>query len=187
MSERERPLSPLQDEVRQGGAAFDPDPLVAATLRPDLAPQAGYGEHGPSPLGGPMGDGTTIEWQGPVPVFQWEIDPSAPEQQHYGEAETERDGWLFRTWWQVHPSGLVYASISAFPDEDTEERPYARPHPVGRNVAVNVVYDLRRQGIAAIYGTAQDFRPFVEVFLEGFGIPEPSRPGETSPAQEKAS
>ena len=180
------PLSPMQGETLKGGGFFDPDPMVAATARPDLAPGAGYGEDGPAALGGPMGDRAGTKWEGAAPVFQWEIDPSAPARQQYGEAETERDGWLFRTWWQVHPAGLVYASISAIPDEDTEERSYARPHPVGRNVAVNLVYDLRRQGVVAIYGTALDFRPFVEVFLEGFGIAKPNQPGASAPAQEKS-
>ncbi|MBI4622221.1 MAG: DUF59 domain-containing protein [Verrucomicrobia bacterium] len=181
------PLSPMQGETLKGGGFFDPDPMVAATARPDLAPGAGYDEYGPEALGGPMGDRSSTKWQGTVPVFQWEIDPSAPERHEYGEAEKERNGWLFRTWWQVHPAGLVYASISAIPDEDTEERTFARPHPIGRNVAVNLVYDLRRQGVVAVYGTAQDFRPFVEVFLEGFGIGKPNQPGETSTAQEKTS
>jgi hypothetical protein len=164
------PLSPLQDELQQEGVAFDPDPLIAAMARPDLAPGAGYGADGPDPLGGPTGDRTLTKWQGSVPVFQWEIDPSDPRRLEYGESELERDGWVFRVWWQVHPAGLVYASVSAMADEIQEERPHVRRHPVGRNVAVNLVYDLRRQGVVAIYGTALDFRPFVEVFLEGFGI-----------------
>lgn len=179
------PLSPMQGETLKGGGLFNPDPMVAATARPDLAPGAGYGEDGPPPLGGPMGDRSSTKWQGTVPVFQWEIDPSDPARQPYGESEVERDGWIFRSWWQVHPAGLVYASISAIPDEDTEDRTFARPHPIGRNVAVNLVYDLRRQGVVAVYGTAQDFRPFVEVFLEAFGIERRSQLGGTSPAQEK--
>jgi hypothetical protein len=70
-----------------------------------------------------------------------------------------------RLGWQVHPAGLVDASLSAIPDEDPEERPSARAHPIGRNVAVNWVYDLRRGAVVAIYGAAWDFRPFVELFL----------------------
>ncbi|MEK7685267.1 MAG: iron-sulfur cluster assembly protein [Verrucomicrobiota bacterium] len=177
-------LSPLQDEVQQEGRVFDPDPLIAATIRPDLAPGAGYDEDGPPPLGGPTGDRTSIKWHGQVPVFQWEIDPADPARQQYGESEVERGGWIFRIWWQVHPAGLVYASISAISEEE-EERPQARQHPIGRNVAVNLVYDLRRQGVVAIYGTALDFRPFVEVFLEGFGFAKLNEAGESLPAEEK--
>ncbi len=177
------PLSPLQDEVQEEGGVFDPDPMIAAMMRPDLAPGAGYDEDGPPPLGGPMGDRTSTKWQGKVPVFQWEIDPSDPGRQQYGESEVERDGWIFRMWWQLHPAGLVYASISAIVEED-EQQPHARHHPIGRNIAVNLVYDLRRQGVAAIYGTAQDFRPFVEVFVEGFGIEKLKPAGDASPAEE---
>ncbi len=36
--------------------------------------------------------------------------------------------------------------------------------PVGRTEAVNLVYDITRGAIVAIYGTVQDFRPFVEAF-----------------------
>lgn len=169
---REPLLTPLQDELRGEGGAFDRDPMVDAMARPDLAPEAGYGEEGPSSLDGPMGDSSSMKWQGPVPVFQWEIDPSDPQRQGYGEHETERGGWVFRVWWQTHPAGLVYASVSAIADADDELRPFARAHPVGRNIAVNLVYDLRRQGVLAVYGTALDFRPFVEVFLEGFGAGE---------------
>lgn len=183
--DREPPLTPLQDEVSHDGGVFDPDPMIAATLRPDLAPGAGYGEDGPSPLGGPMGDRASTSWQGKSPVFQWEVNPVNSTLQ-YGESEVERDGWIFRMWWQVHPAELVYASISAIAEEGEEARPFARRHPVGRNVAVNLVYDLRREGVVAVYGTALDFRPFVEVFLEGFGIAKLNQPGASAPAQEKS-
>ncbi|MBI4661955.1 MAG: DUF59 domain-containing protein [Verrucomicrobia bacterium] len=163
----EPPLSPLQDGAQPADAVFDPDPLIEATIRPDLAPDAGYGEAGPPPLDGPMGDQTSTRWQGRMPVFQWEIDPARPETQEYGEAEVERRGWIFRMWWQIHAAGLVYASISVICEEE-EERPQERRHPIGRNVAVNLVYDLQREGVVAIYGTARDFRPFVEVFIDGF-------------------
>lgn len=176
-------LSPLEDEVRNEGGMLDRDPLISATVRPDIAPAAGYGEEGPAALGGPMGDRTSTRWQNPIPVFQWEIDPSDPERQQYGESEVERDGWIIRAWWQAHPAGLVYASLSAIADEEEEERPQARHHPIGRNVAVNLVYDLRRKGVVAIYGTALDFRPFVEVFLEGFGIAKGEREAEETSTQ----
>ena len=179
----EPPLSPLPDELPHGEAGFDPDPLVEAMMRPDLAPDTGYGQDGPDPLGGPMGDRTSTKWQGNVPVFQWEIDPSDPGRQ-YGEHEVERGGWLFRLWWQVHPADLVYVSISAMAREADEMRPSARQHPIGRNVAVNLVYDLRREGVVAIYGTALDFRPFVEVFLEAFNSQQTESASATSPVKE---
>ncbi|MBI2950018.1 MAG: DUF59 domain-containing protein [Verrucomicrobia bacterium] len=172
-------LNPLQDGLSQATGFLDPDPLIATTLRPDIAPNAGYEEDGPSSLGGPLGDRASTKWQGAIPVFQWEIDPSSPERQEYGEAEAERGGWIFRMWWQIHPDGLVYAAISALGEEE-EERPLARRHPIGRNVAVNLVYDLQREGVVAIYGTALDFRPFVEVFVEGFLGQKACAKGETT-------
>ncbi len=43
---------------------------------------------------------------------------------------------------------------------------------MGRAIAVNLVYDPRRTAIIAIYGTARDFRPFVEAFRQGYGLPD---------------
>lgn len=187
------PLTPIPDESRHDGAVFEPDPMpmIASMMRPDLAPGAGYGDDGPDPLGGPRGDRHSTQWQGAAPVFQWEINPSDASLP-YGEAEIEREGWLFRLWWQTHPAGLVYASISALVQDNPEERPHARPHPIGRNVAVNLVYDLHRCGVVAVYGTALDFRPFVEVFLEAFpsqqsAAQQPNPASATSPAQENKS
>lgn len=168
-----------------GERAFpDPDPLMEVMAQPNLAPGAGYGEDGPPPLEGPMGDRASARWTGAVPVFQWEVDPS-DSTRGYGESELERGGWIYRTWWQVHPARLVYASISAIGGEIEEPRPGVRPHPVGRNVVVNLVYDLRRQGVVAVYGTALDFRPFVEVFLDAFGAGERETAGGASLATTK--
>ena len=46
-------------------------------------------------------------------------------------------------------------------------------NPAGRTEAVNLVYDRKRSGIVAIYGTVKDFRPFVGAFRRAF-------PGEAS-------
>jgi metal-sulfur cluster biosynthetic enzyme len=180
-------LNSRQAAAPESPVPFDPDPMIAAMMRPDLAPGVGYGEDGPDPLGGPTGDRTTTKWQGQVPVFQWEIDPSDSSGRQYGEHEVERGGWMFRLWWQVHPADLVFASISAIGDENDEVRPFARQHPIGRNVAVNLVYDLRRQGVVAVYGTALDFRPFVEVFLEAFNSQKLDPASATSPVKENKS
>ena len=69
-----------------------------------------------------------------------------------------------------HPAELVYVSIQAMGEEQASGP--ERQHPMGRNVVVNLVYDRRREGIAAIYGTARDFRPFVDAFREAFGLDE---------------
>jgi len=44
----------------------------------------------------------------------------------------------------------------------------ARPNPAGRTEGVNLVYDRRRAGVVAIYGTVKDFRPFVEAFRRAY-------------------
>jgi hypothetical protein len=106
-------------------------------------------------------------YEGPIPVFQWDISPDHPEFED-GEVHVELGDWEFRIWWQEHPAGLVYVSIQAL-DEDDVDTGQERPHPMGRNVVVNLVYDHRRRGITAIYGTAIDFRPFVEAFRAGYG------------------
>lgn len=106
-------------------------------------------------------------YEGKPPVFQWEIDPADPDIER-GESELVLDDWEYSIWWQVHPAELVYASIQAL-SEDHETGP-GRQHPIGRNVAVNLVYDIRRGGVTAIYGTARDFRPFVEAFRLAYGI-----------------
>lgn len=102
------------------------------------------------------------------PVFQWEVDPADPNIER-GEAEVVLGEWEYSVWWQTHPAGLVYASLQALHEDLTADGP-ERPHPMGRNVAVNLVYDSRRSGIVAIYGTARDFRPFVEAFRQAFDI-----------------
>jgi hypothetical protein len=131
--------------------------------RPDMAPQAGYDEDGPEPLGGPRSDA----YEGKLAVFQWEIDPHDANAKS-GTANLEIGGWEFRVWWQVHPARLVYASIQAMRDDWVEHDGAARSHPVGRSEAVNLVYDMDRKAVVAIYGTVQDFRPFVDAFHRGY-------------------
>jgi hypothetical protein len=131
--------------------------------RPDMAPQAGYDEDGPQPLGGPRSD----VYEGELPVHQWEIDPQDPAAKS-GTANLTIGDWDFRVWWQVHPARLVYASIQAMREDWVENEGAARTHPVGRSEAVNLVYDMDRKAVVAIYGTVQDFRPFVDAFHRGY-------------------
>ncbi len=112
------------------------------------------------------------------PVFQWEIDPTDPSLES-GTAQVTLDFWEHSIWWQRHPAGLCYASIQALRDDPTALP--ERLHPVGRNVAVNIVYDEARQGVVAVYGTARDFRPFIEAFRIGFGLQPASEPGANGP------
>lgn len=167
-----RPMTPLQAELLDEGVLPEPDALGRSRGDPRAAEAAGYRDGRPSPLPGPPGADSHDRYQGDVPVFQWEIDPLDAERR-VGEADVERDGWEHRIWWQVHPRGLAYASIQAMPAPNPSD---GAGHPVGRVVAVNLVYDLERDAVVAVYGTAGDFRPFISVFLEAFtedtGTPE---------------
>ncbi len=156
-------MTPLQAELREAGIDPDPDLLCESLPRADMAPGAGYREDGPEPLGGPEFDRPTNSLR----VFQWEIEPQDAGAEG-GTANIEFGGWEFHIWWQVHPTRLVYASIQAMREDGASPVAAARPHPVGRSEAVNLVYDLERRGVSAIYGTVKDFRPFVEAFHLGF-------------------
>ncbi len=156
-------MTPLQAEMLEDGVVPETDVMGRTMQRPDMAPQAGYDEDGPEPLGGPRSDA----YEGELPVFQWEIDPHDSSAKS-GTANLRIGDWEFRVWWQVHPARLVYASIQAMREDWVEHSGAARPHPVGRSDAVNLVYDMDRKAVVAIYGTVQDFRPFVDAFHRGY-------------------
>ena len=167
-----RPMTPLQAELMEEGRVPEPDPIGQSTTPPNMAPGAGYGDkRGPEPLDGPGGidkeDARKAEYDGEMPVFQWEVDPHDPEADT-GEANIEKEDWEFRIWWQNHPEGLTYASLRALVADDEDRGGEARPHAVGRAIVVNLVYDRDREGVIAVYGTTRDFRPFVDAFREGF-------------------
>ena len=158
----------------------------ASAMPVDFAPGAGYRPEGPDPLDGPGStdpeEGQLASYKGVVPVFQWEIDP-ADTALKGGEVFQESDGWEFRIWWKQHPAELIYASIQAMRNDPGDERPGVRPHPMGRTVAVNLVYDPRRGGFVAIYGTALDFRPFVRAFCRAYGLSDSDAGQETDKAK----
>ncbi|MFQ5765232.1 MAG: iron-sulfur cluster assembly protein [Rhodospirillales bacterium] len=152
-----------QAEMPGDGGMPETDIKGSARQRPDIAPQAGYDEDGPEPLGGPRSD----IYEGELPVLQWEIDPHDPNAKS-GTANLTIGDWDFRVWWQVHPARLVYASIQAMREDWVDHGGEARSHPVGRSEAVNLVYDTDRKAVVAIYGTVRDFRPFVDAFHRGY-------------------
>ncbi len=156
-------MTPLQAEMLNDGVAPEADIMARPMQRPDMAPQAGYDEDGPEPLGGPRSDA----YEGELAVFQWEIDPHDPDAKS-GTANLTIGDWEFRVWWQVHPARLVYAAIQAMREDRVEHDGRARSHPVGRSEAVNLVYDTDRKAVVAIYGTVRDFRPFVDAFYRGY-------------------
>ncbi len=164
---KDRVMTPLQAVLLEQGVLPDPDEMGVSLRRADLAPEAGYYEDGPLQIPSPEVLAPQDRYEGWPPVFQWEIDPTDPSLQS-GETHLTMDDWEYDVWWQVHPAGLVYVSIQALRG-DPAAGP-ERQHPVGRNVVVNLVYDQRRAGVVAIYGTARDFRPFVGAFRRGFSL-----------------
>lgn len=138
--------------------------------RADCAPEAGYFEGRPIEDLAPEAAVLAARYDGWPPVLQWDIDP-ADDGRESGQAHLALDGWEYDIWWQRHPEQLRYASIQALVRDAASGT--AREHPLGRNVVVNLVYDERRRAVTAIYGTARDFRPFVEAFRRACQL-EPS-------------
>ncbi|HEB79227.1 MAG TPA: DUF59 domain-containing protein, partial [Rhodospirillales bacterium] len=116
-------ITPLQAEMINDGVAAEADVIGRSKQLPNMAPQAGYNEDGPTPLGGPRGD----TYEGEIPVFQWQIDPHDSAAKS-GTANLNINDWEFRVWWQVHPERLVYASIQAMQEDWVEHDGKARSH-----------------------------------------------------------
>jgi len=202
-------MNPLQAEMLEDGVDPQPDVLLgdigltSKHLTPDgrvpgrVPPVAQPGSE-PAGSGAPAGLGAPEvpdeplgpqepDYTGPLPVFQWEIDPTDPGAESVQRA-VNHDGWEFRVWWQVHRGGeLLYTSLQALREDWVDHAGIARRHPVGRTEAVNLVFDRGRGGIVAIYGTVRDFRPFVEAFrlayeAEYLAVPAP-RPADAARAE----
>jgi hypothetical protein len=152
---------------------LDDSPADAAMTRADMAPGAGYGPDGPEPLPSPEFEIPDDRYESWPPVYQWQIDPKDPDRVS-GEDQVRIGEWEYDIWWQKHPAGLVYAAIQALRDDTISTGPQ-RPHPTGRNVVVNIVWDDHRGAVVAVYGTARDFRPFIEAFRVGCGLEEPAQ------------
>jgi len=128
----------------------------------------GKGEDEPLPdvpADGPLGN-LDAGYDGALPVFQWQIDPEAPDTLLH-KVKLSNDAWRYVVWWLIHPSEeLVYASVQA--RHWIKYNGEVKPNPAGKVEAVNLVYDRTRGGIAAVYGTVRDFRPFVEAFRRAY-------------------
>lgn len=136
-----------------------------------IADEIGYGEFGPDQIISPEAEIPNEPWEGYPPVLQWDVDPTNDKIKS-GESTVQLLDWHFEIWWQEHPDNLMYVAIQAIHEDDCLDGPQ-RQHPVGRNVVVNLVFDTARQAVISIYGTARDFRPFVEAFQIGCNIPVP--------------
>ncbi len=169
-------MNPLQAEMLEDGVEPQPDVLLGDIGRSagsqgarggPKQPAAGSGNDHASDADGSLAEpqgASEPSYQGPLQVFQWQIDPTDLEAESVQRA-VQLDGWEFRVWWQVHAGGeLLYTSLQALREDWVDLAGVARRHPVGRTEAVNLVYDRARDGVVAIYGTVRDFRPFVEAF-----------------------
>ena len=160
-------INPLQAELLEQGIEPQPD-LLARDMGGSVGAGSPLGDWTPpEPHEGPSA-GADPEYRGEMPVFQWLVDP---EDETAPSAETvvlEAD-WEFRVWWQaLERQRLVYASLQATRPDRVERDGEARPHPIGRTEAVNLVFDEARCGVVAIYGTVRDFRPFIEAFRKAY-------------------
>lgn len=114
---------------------------------------------------GPQGNADPT-YEGALQVFQWQIRPEAAANS-VTKVKLSIGSWNFAVCWLDHPQqDLVYASLQARHWLFFNGK--ARPNPAGRTEGVNLVYDRKRDGVVAIYGTVKDFRPFVEAFRRAF-------------------
>lgn len=166
--------NPLQVDLSEYGIEPTPDIIEgegqrAKNLMSPEPPKDGHpaqaadglDEFGALPSDGPQGN-LDPTYDGPVPVFQWQIDPDDPNTAAV-KTKISIGSWNFVVCRLVHPAqDLVYASLQA--RHWISYGGKARPNPAGRTEGVNLVYDCKRSGVVAIYGTVKDFRPFVEAF-----------------------
>lgn len=157
-------MSPLQAEMLEDGVEPQPDVLLGDLGRHAAGQVAAVSQ---AEDDGPTW-GAEPDYSGPLPVLQWQIDPQDGAAESVQRA-VRLAGWEFRVWWQRHAEGnLYYSCLQALREDWIDHGGVARKHPVGRTEAVNLVYDAQRSAVVAVYGTARDFRPFVEAFRMAF-------------------
>jgi len=169
----DKPKKQVDDQTDHGrdGIALNILNETDTSLGHGLAEDIGYGEFGPDPITSPEAEIPDAPWEGYPPVLQWDIDPLSPDFES-GESTVQLLDWQFEIWWQRHPANLLYVAIQAMQTDSAVDGP-ERQHPVGRNVVVNLVYDELRNAVTSVYGTARDFRPFIEAFQIGCDIQIP--------------
>lgn len=190
-------MNPLQVDFGEYGIDPNPDLIEGpgARARNLVSPEApkgdnpvaegaGVNEFAAAAADGPQG-ALDPGYDGPLPVFQWQIDPEAADAAPV-KVRISIDSWNFVVCWLRQPTqNLVYASLQARHWIYHDGK--ARPNPAGRTEAVNLVHDEARGGVVAVYGTVKDFRPFIEAFrracVEGEGVREDVAPERrTAPA-----
>jgi metal-sulfur cluster biosynthetic enzyme len=106
-------------------------------------------------------------YNGNVSVLQWDgaLREAAAEA---GEEVIKLGDREIGVWWQVHPMGLVYASMQAIFDDWSNQEGLPAIHQVGASDEVHLVYDHDRNAVVAIYGTVPDFKPFLAAFCHAY-------------------
>ena len=94
-------MAPSPADRDDDGPAPKSGTAASGLRRPDMAPQAGYDEGGPEPLGGPRSD----TYEGELAVLHWEIDPHDANAKS-GIPNLQIGDWEFRAWQQVRPARL---------------------------------------------------------------------------------
>jgi hypothetical protein len=152
----------IEGEGRRARNLLSPEPPQEGSAAAQLADDE---EGGSYEAEGPQGNADPA-YDGQLPVFQWQIDPEKAGEEA-AKIKLSIDSWNYVVCWTVHsPEELVYASIQA--RHWISHGGKARPNPAGRTEGVNLVYDRKRGGVVAIYGTVKDFRPFVDAFRHAF-------------------
>lgn len=184
--------NPLQVDLAEYGVDPNPDLVEGpgGRARNLLQPEPPT-DSGPLGAGGDIDEFAATQSEGPLgnadpgydgemPVFQWEIDPNDPGCETV-KVRLSIDSWNFVICWVEHPGeDLIYASLQA--RHWIRDAAGTRPNPSGRVEGVNLVYDPKRAGVVAIYGTVRDFRPFVEAFRRAHSGEEGTREA-TAPAE----
>ena len=138
----------------------------SATTPPADPPDA----FAPPEVDGPQGNADPT-YNGPIAVFQWQIDPEDLDAET-AKVKLSIGSWNYVVSWAVHGTkDLIYAAIQA--RHWIYYNGEARPNPAGRTEGVNLVYDRKREGVVAIYGTVKDFRPFVDAFDRAYSARQP--------------
>ncbi len=153
--------SPNLKDLLDPGAEKKKEKSKSATEPPAEMPDA----FAPPEADQPQGN-SDPGYKGQVPVFQWQVNPDEAGEET-GRAKLSIGSWNYVVVWAIHSDqDLVYASVRA--RHWIYYNGEARPNPAGRTEGVNVVYDRRREGVVAIYGTVKDFRPFVTAFHRAY-------------------
>lgn len=96
-------------------------------------------------------------------VYPWELGSQQPsaDPTEKGECRVQVNGQVYEIWWQKHSEGLVYALVR------TEVEAGRALEPGAKTAVAYLVYDLVRQAVVCVHGTALDYGLFVDALERG--------------------